>query len=155
MQYSKMKIDKRLCAFLTFTFIICTIGGTLFHEFGHYLVLKLLGHDAIIRYNSTHPLMANGQLMTNKEYYLMILGGPLQTMITGTLGFIILIIDYKNIKSSNRLSFFQWLFIFITLFWLRQLATSRREAFLFCVNVPGRTWRQSEICPHADFLHPS
>jgi len=49
-------------------------------------------------------------------------GGPLQTMLTGTIGLIILILLRKRYFSAERLSFGLWLLIFITLFWLRQTA---------------------------------
>ena len=47
-------------------------------------------------------------------------GGPLQTMLTGTIGLILLILLRKRYFSSERLSFWLWFIIFITLFWLRQ-----------------------------------
>jgi len=49
-------------------------------------------------------------------------GGPLQTMLTGTIGLILLILLRKRYFSAERLSFGLWLVIFITLFWLRQTA---------------------------------
>jgi hypothetical protein len=50
------------------------------------------------------------------------LGGPLQTMLTGTLGLILMIIYRKRYFASKRLSFWLWLIIFTSLFWLRQTA---------------------------------
>jgi hypothetical protein len=49
-------------------------------------------------------------------------GGPLQTMLTGTIGLILLILIRKRYFSVERLSLGLWLLIFITLFWLRQTA---------------------------------
>ncbi len=48
------------------------------------------------------------------------LGGPLQTMLTGTIGLIMMILLRRRYLSSERLSFWLWLILFITLFWLRQ-----------------------------------
>jgi len=117
-----MNFDKRLSFFLVLSFAACTIVGTLAHEFGHYLMLKLVGLDGVIRYQSTQLLIPKGQILTAKKDYLTTLGGPLQTMLTGTIGFILLALNYKKIKLSNNLSLLQWSFIFLTLFWLRQLA---------------------------------
>ena len=50
------------------------------------------------------------------------LGGPLQTMLTGTLGFILMIVYRKRYFTNERLSFGLWLIIFLSLFWLRQTA---------------------------------
>lgn len=50
------------------------------------------------------------------------LGGPLQTMLTGTLGFILMIVYRKRYFTKERLSFGLWLIIFLSLFWLRQTA---------------------------------
>lgn len=48
------------------------------------------------------------------------LGGPLQTMITGTIGFILLILLRRRFFSSDHLPLGLWFIVFITLFWLRQ-----------------------------------
>ena len=49
-------------------------------------------------------------------------GGPLQTMLTGTIGLILLIFLRRRYFTAERLSFGLWLVIFIALFWLRQTA---------------------------------
>jgi hypothetical protein len=43
-------------------------------------------------------------------------------MLTGTLGLILMIIYRKRYFASKRLSFWLWLIIFTSLFWLRQTA---------------------------------
>lgn len=49
----------------------------------------------------------------------MALGGVLQTVITGSLGFILL---YKRRRDTKRIfDNKDWLFLFVTLFWLRQI----------------------------------
>lgn len=53
---------------------------------------------------------------------LVTIGGPLETILTGTIGLILLLILRKRYFSSERLSFWQWFIVFITLFWLRQAA---------------------------------
>jgi hypothetical protein len=49
------------------------------------------------------------------------LGGPMQTMITGTLGLILILFQRKKFYRSRELTLMQWIIIFICLFWLRQL----------------------------------
>ena len=50
------------------------------------------------------------------------LSGAFQTMLTGTIGLILLFFFRRRYFSSDKLSFLLWLLIFITLFWLRQAA---------------------------------
>ena len=57
-----------------------------------------------------------------KTGYWITAGGPFQTMVTGTLGLIFLVLLRKKYFSGERLSFGLWFVIFITLFWLRQTA---------------------------------
>jgi hypothetical protein len=57
-----------------------------------------------------------------KTGYWITAGGPVQTMVTGTIGLIFLVLLRKKYFSSERLSFGLWFVIFITLFWLRQTA---------------------------------
>jgi len=58
----------------------------------------------------------------SKQYIWIIFGGPLQTMVTGTIGLILMIVLRKRYFSADRLVFWQWLLVFISLFWLRQAA---------------------------------
>lgn len=49
------------------------------------------------------------------------LWGPLQTMITGTLGFILLLSQRKKIREANHLTATNWILTILTFFWSRQL----------------------------------
>lgn len=51
---------------------------------------------------------------------LVTIGGPLQTIITGTIGLIILLRRRKTIY-RNGLKIFDWLAIFLSLFWSREI----------------------------------
>lgn len=130
-----MNVDKRLTFFLSLTFILCTIAGTLLHESGHYFMARLLGHDSTISYNYTHLLNTEKQPLTNKEYFLFTLGGPLQTILTGTIGFLFLTGSYKKSRLPDTLSLLQWFFVFLTLFWLRQIANL--AVLISCYLVKG------------------
>jgi hypothetical protein len=52
----------------------------------------------------------------------MILGGPLETMVTGTIGITVLFSIRKSIDKLSPLSVVKWFFVFVSLFWLRQPA---------------------------------
>lgn len=100
-------------------FLFSTIIGTLSHEFGHYVTAKALGYEAFISYKSTQWKNADDTpLVFTKEspksvlldYILVTLGGPLTTILLGTLGLVLLFIYNKQ---NN------WVLIFLSLFWLR------------------------------------
>jgi hypothetical protein len=147
-----LKFDFKLSFFLTLTFILMTAAGTVMHEFGHYSVSKLLGYQASINYrSSTHWSVERNEYLENvyknfskeikyninfpgKDEYLnkitrftsddfwILLAGPLQTMVTGTIGLILLLIFRKKYITSDKVYIFGWVLIFIALFWLRQVA---------------------------------
>ncbi len=147
-----LKFDYNLSVFLTLTFILMTVVGTLTHELGHYSVSKFLGYQASINYRSsshwdndlneylktTHEKYSNeikndidfpGKEKYNKaiqkyqsDIFWIILGGPLETILTGSIGFILLLVFRKRFITSERVHFIGWTLVFISLFWLRQVA---------------------------------
>ena len=62
------------------------------------------------------------KLISSHEVFLFILGGPLETVLTGTIGFILIFLFRKSFETATQLSFGQWILIFVSLFWLRQTA---------------------------------
>ena len=54
------------------------------------------------------------------ERFLVTLGGPLQTIITGTIGLIFIFFRRKRID-QNGLRIIDWLAVFLSLFWLREV----------------------------------
>ncbi len=146
-----LKFDIKLSFYLTISFILMTIVGTLTHELGHYTTAKLLGHEAHINYKSafhynneiqdylrsTYNLYSNEiengidfpeknkyEKAVNKlktDNFWIILSGPMQTMLTGTIGFILLLTYRDKFINANNISILGWGLIFTTLFWLRQL----------------------------------
>lgn len=128
-----------------------TVIGTITHELGHYTAAKIIGHEAKINYAhafSDNPTLSSELKLIYEKHYedikekkdfplkerlqtlrtqqieeakIMSLGGPLQTMLTGTLGFILLLRNRKNIYKNGKLKLIGWIYIFLSLFWLRQV----------------------------------
>jgi hypothetical protein len=147
-----MKTNYKIFILLTLTFILMTVVGTLTHELGHYSVAKYLGYEASINYkSSTHwndklqeyfnsisskypnELENNANFPEKAEYeinikkydsdnFCILVSGPLQTMMSGTLGFVLLLAYKHKFISTHKVSLTGWALIFIALFWLRQVA---------------------------------
>jgi len=111
-------IYKRLLLYLAISFFISTIIGTISHEFGHYITARLLGFRAHMSYGMV-SFSNDYKIMNPRQEFWLILAGPLQTMVTGTAGFLFL--NYFS-RQSIRVTFLQWAMIFLSLFWLRQSA---------------------------------
>jgi len=147
-----LKFDIKRFGFLFLAFIISTIVGTVSHEYGHYADAKYLGYSSTVSYGytnwndeATDRFMVSAYLNYSKEIELQLdfpekkefysiqkkqikddfritLGGPFQTMLTGTLGFLLVLYQRNKIRKANVLSWSQWIIIFLSLFWLRQFA---------------------------------
>jgi hypothetical protein len=113
------KIDFRLFFKLSLAFVLFTIIGTLTHELGHIIVAKLLGYHTHLAYGFMYCLEPK---RTWTDRNLITLGGPLQTVLTGSVGLFFLYRNRKSYQQAQSLSFGQWAIIFISLFWLRQAA---------------------------------
>jgi hypothetical protein len=137
---------------LSLAFILSTIIGTVSHEYGHYTVAKSLGYSSTVSYGYTYwedsktrpfidstyskyskeintkadfPRKNEFDLIHNKQMnddFWITLGGPVQTMLTGTLGMFLVLYQRRKILTTQRLNFYQWFCIFLSLFWLRQFA---------------------------------
>lgn len=147
-----LNFDNKLSIKLIITFVFMTVIGTLSHEFGHYSVARLLGYNASINYGSTsywseelrafqkenipkykyemenkldYPTKTKYLELTKnykKHQLLFTLGGPIQTILTGTIGLILLILYRKKYFSVDKVSITRWIYMFLALFWLRQTA---------------------------------
>lgn len=109
--------DWKLFLFLSFSFILLVPIGTLSHEFGHYFSARILGYDAFIHYNRTSIDGDESEINS----LLIRSAGPLQTILTGAVGFIILWRKSEKLKSSSSLSHMEWLTVFLCFFWSRQV----------------------------------
>ena len=147
-----LKFDIKLFLLLVIAFIVSTILGTVSHEFGHFTVAKYLGYSSTVSYgytnwddNKTRPFIDSTfskfpkEIQTNidfprknefdiiqhkqmKDDFWISLGGPVQTMLTGTLGIFLLMAQRRKILKTQKINFYQWFCIFLSLFWLRQFA---------------------------------
>ena len=99
-------------------FILFTAIGTVSHEFGHIAMAEILGYNTKLYFDSM-SYNFNDQTST-LESFLITLGGPAQTMATGTIGLAIL--HYrKKTNQDKKLVLIDWIFIFLSLFWLREV----------------------------------
>jgi hypothetical protein len=147
-----LRIDFKLLIILTLAFILMTVIGTLTHELGHYTVSKLLGYEARINYqssgywntemfdyfdevnkkysneiknNTDFPGKERYQALADKykkDFIWIAAAGPLQTILTGTIGLFLLLFFRNKLFKSSHLNLVAWAFIFMSLFWLRQIA---------------------------------
>ncbi|WP_417357140.1 hypothetical protein [Flavobacterium sp.] len=139
----------RLFIYLALGFIAATVIGTITHECGHIAVAKMLGYKTELHYASMSAdydekideidtyYEENKETLTTKKdspekeklESLMIAlqndvtmvrwGGPIQTMLTGTIGFLLLWFNRRKI--GNKLTLLQWVFVLLTFFWSRQI----------------------------------
>ncbi|WP_290833925.1 hypothetical protein [Flavobacterium sp.] len=54
------------------------------------------------------------------KHLMITIGGPVQTILTGTIGFILLLFRRKKIL-ENGMKILDWLYVFLSLFWLREV----------------------------------
>tara|TARA_R110000868_G_scaffold187919_1_gene430677 strand:- start:390 stop:1004 length:615 start_codon:yes stop_codon:yes gene_type:complete len=110
------KINFPLLLKLIISFIIFTAVGTVTHELGHLIPAQLLGFETTLHYDS---LNWGGRENTKIESFWILIGGPIQSMLTGTIGFVILL--KRRIQNKLRVfNFSDWFWLFIALFWIRQ-----------------------------------
>jgi len=155
-------IIKRSFVYYFLGFVIFTMLGTISHEFGHIVVAKILGYGTTLHHGSMNWNKNNGWeeieiIALNYQYeiennlpfdkkeeyenivkklnsdrFRIVIGGVLQTILFGSVGFLILLLNLKSIR-KNGLRIIDWLFVFLSLFWLREvfnLAVSVFSAFL-------------------------
>lgn len=145
----KSAIPRLLHIILLFIPMACI--GTLTHELGHIGIAELLGYRTTLHYASMNyddTLYRNflkqreeikerkqeptpqekaklSELLNtmHRDRVLIALGGPLQTMLTGTIGlfFFWRIRSCRERKTSATLTSGEWIALLATLFWSRQV----------------------------------
>ncbi|MBZ9632637.1 hypothetical protein LB465_17805 [Salegentibacter sp. LM13S] len=145
----KITFDIKYFLILTHAFIVFTAIGTVSHEYGHILVAKYLGYETTLHYGSMNYnsdlneelveiYIQNETAIENDGYFdkkneyengikklqsnglWITIGGPLQTILTGLIGLTILLIRKSQIRAFG-LKIIDWLAIFLSLFWLREV----------------------------------
>ncbi len=121
-----LHFNKKTFGLLFIGFIIFTVAGTILHELGHLIAGRLLGYKGQhISYAFTSMGYKTSTITNTDEWshdeLLFIIGGPLQTMVSGTIGFIVLCLFCADSVRQHVLRLWQWLLIFLSLFWLREL----------------------------------
>nr|WP_294859752.1 hypothetical protein [uncultured Fluviicola sp.] len=113
-------MNRKVFVRLFFAFIAFTIIGTLSHELGHYIAGNCLGYEMSMNYATTY--IQDDAYVSPRNSFLITLGGPIQTLLTGTIGCVLLFSYRKGFQSVDKLSSGQWIMVFVSLFWLRQVA---------------------------------
>lgn len=112
-----LTFNARLCAYLITGFVLFTIVGTVSHELGHFCAAQLLDYHASVNYGYTFY----EEEITGCDAFFITLAGPLQTMLTGTIAFLLMLRYQRNFQAASDLNWKQWLLIFFSLFWMRQV----------------------------------
>lgn len=145
-----LKINIKYLILLSFAFAGFAVIGTISHEYGHIIVARSLGYDTKLHYasmnyynsrlnkkrieiyhNNKTKIEEGKEFDQIEEYnsflkelkrdrFLILVGGPAQTILTAIFGFMILYFRRKNII-NNGFKFIDWLAIFLSLFWLREV----------------------------------
>jgi len=108
-------------------FILMVPIGTISHEYGHIIVAKCLGYNTELHYGNMNLVRGKGNHSkdsriekTNHHSFLITLGGPIQTILTGSIGFFLIL--YRKQRGKHlKLDPLGWSLIFLSLFWLRQV----------------------------------
>ena len=129
--------------------MLFTVIGTISHEYGHIIAAKIVGYETTLHYGSMsskpkgkselyslyqtykneidNNIDFSGkaqylklQKKSNRNSLLITFGGPLQTMLTGILGLVIIYIRKKKV-AQNGFKLTDWLAVFLALFWLREV----------------------------------
>jgi hypothetical protein len=84
------------------------------------------------------------------NYFLITAGGPLQTMIAGTIGLLLLLLYRRKFSNTSNLSFTQWVMVFLSLFWLRELFDVVVAIIRKCA---GHAWMEGDEFKMANALN--
>lgn len=121
-------VHTRLLVYLSVTFVFAFTIGVLSHEAGHFVVAKFFGYEPTIHYQFTDfhdEILASdtsveGQALLNHRRIWMLAGGPLETMIVSSVTLLLLFLVRKPDRRQISPTFFEWVLITVSLFWMRQ-----------------------------------
>lgn len=146
----RLLLQPKLFFGLCLAFIAACIVGTLSHEGGHIAVARYYGYSTDLHYASMHSFPPAGdsvflnsyqsyvdairekrdypgreayeafQQRRYRESFFITAGGPMQTMLSGCMGLLLLWLFRKRFSKAQDLKVWQWLLVLLSLFWLRQ-----------------------------------
>jgi hypothetical protein len=129
-----MRFDLKLFLGLCLGFIACVIIGTLSHECGHYIAIRLMGCEGMISYNFTTWWCE----LTPGRQVIAAVAGPFVSMLIGTIGASLLLYEKKEFISSEKLQPARWIMVFTALFWLRPILNFGLLMFKYLLHAdPG------------------
>jgi hypothetical protein len=147
----QFKIEPYFLFLFTISFIIFTPIGTVSHEYGHIAVAKYFGHSTTLHYGSMdwergtlnielskfhkefNFEITNNLPFEKKEAYKSLrkrlnheslwitIGGPVQTIFVGIFGLFLIFLRKKQ-RQINGFKLLDWMAIFLSLFWLREVS---------------------------------
>lgn len=88
-----------------------------------------------------------------KQYFNITITGPLQTIIAGTLGLLLLWIRKSKIKIRGYLNFADWIFVMLAFFWSRQLANCMLGIYYFINGRDSSRSDEGNIAEYLDISH--
>jgi hypothetical protein len=151
--------ETRSAWLIFWVFVILPTVGTLSHEAGHIAVARWLGYETRLHYASMSVFTDPGAVYAgrcglppageadlaayaecrgqeeHRESLLISLGGPLQTMLTGTIGLVWLLWDRRK-RADKPLGRAGWCAVLLSVLWSRQVFNQLRY---------GLDWMQGEI----------
>lgn len=170
----KKSIDIKALFILTTTFVIFTAVGTVSHEYGHILIAEYLGYETTLFYDSMtyyneelvekrekiyseykNEIEGNTDFEKKDEYrrltkklisngFWITLGGPIQTIFTGLIGLFVLLLR-KNRYKEFGLKWIDWLAVFLTLFWLREVFNLAMSIAFELISPDGSFFSGDEV----------
>lgn len=118
---------------LSLAFLLTTIIGTVSHEAGHFVMAEGLGYSADMSFNYT-SIEDSDQAVSSRDRFLITLAGPLQTILTGTLGLILVYRQRNYYRNKTVLSVGKWCLIFLALFWIRPTINLISQTLIFMMK---------------------
>jgi hypothetical protein len=130
--------------------VLLPAAGTLSHEAGHIAVARWLGYETKLYYASMSTLADDSAVYAGRcgpppaaeadqpayaecrwqeekrESLLISLGGPLQTMLSGTIGLAWLLWNRRKHAAAESLSRAGWCAVLLALLWVRQVFNQLR-----------------------------
>ena len=138
--------------------------GVLLHEGGHYLAYKKIGYNPTLYFNRVtleedstflflkeqskvyHFEISQNKPFKGDNFYYKLsdkfkedgfwpyLFGPIVTIAFGSLGFLLLLLSFRSKATNQKLNVWQWSFVFLSLFWLRQIVNVLIILFLYFIK---------------------